>query len=68
MRSMVEGAIPSAAPGGAPSTAFGGPPPPSLCDGGGTRETIPPSRELPSGRGGAEMGLAGGDGADCPVL
>jgi hypothetical protein len=35
MRSMVEGAIPSAVRGLAPSTAFGGPPPPSLRDGGG---------------------------------
>jgi hypothetical protein len=30
MRSMVEGALPSAVRGLAPCTAFGGPPPPSL--------------------------------------
>jgi hypothetical protein len=43
MRSMVEGAIPRAVRGPAPYTAYGGPPPPSLRDGGGLRssKTIP---------------------------
>src|SRR5215213_10201561 len=39
MRSMVEGAIPSTVRGLAPSTAFGGPPPPSLRDVGGLMRT-----------------------------
>jgi hypothetical protein len=36
MRSMVEGASAGDVPSLAPSTAFGGPPPPSLRDVGGT--------------------------------
>ena len=80
MRSMVEGAIPRAVRGPAPSTAFGGPPPPSLRDGGGLRssKTIPSrgAREtryppVPSARGASggvrERGGIGSSEAGSPV-